>query len=189
MGNLGLILQENTGDGGVRRWFALRINPEPWRVGPVTPGRRGGKIFATIGRDQQLAAFQDAVAEELGTSNYLVVGPVKLRFWFWRNRAEYTTQNARQHRKHDADVTNLQKAMEDALQSILFENDKQVNDVQSVLVHQGPDIEPLIIFSIEGSSEPPMAVHSIDPRVYVAALEAVQKVEQADNSWPPRRGV
>lgn len=166
---------------GQRRWFILQLNPEPWAVGPVTPGRRGGKIFATIGRNQQLAAFEEAVAEELGTHNYLIEGPVKLQFFFWRKRSVYKTQREEMHMKHHADVTNMQKALEDALQGVLFENDKETNDIHSIVVEQGPDTTPMIIFSIEPSSTPPMGL-DIPGVVMMNAVQIKYKAEPTTSS-------
>jgi hypothetical protein len=45
-------------------WYVVHVNPEPWAVGPLDLGRRGGKVYATMGQNQQLAAYQEAVREE-----------------------------------------------------------------------------------------------------------------------------
>lgn len=130
------------------RWFTLGINPEPWAVGPAGVSRTNGKLAPFIGRNQQLAAFQEAVRDELGADHIMLDGPVSVRFYFWRRRSDYTTPQARRHRKHDADVTNLQKATEDALQKILFENDKQVVHVESHIMDQGPDVVGKIVIAL-----------------------------------------
>lgn len=153
-----------------KRWFFLELNPEPWAIGPVGYSRRGGKMSAYVGRNQQLAAFKEAVAEELGTGHEKVVGRVKLEFFFWRNRAEYTTPQARTHRKHEADVTNMQKALEDALQGVLFDNDKDTNDIHSRVVQQGPDVKPCIVLSIEPSPDEP-DVHELLPQHILDKLD------------------
>lgn len=137
------------------RWFVLDINPEPWAIGPVGYSRRGGKMSAYVGRNQQLDAYKNAIKETLGEGHDLIEGKVRVRFWFWRNRAEYTTPQARTHRKHEADVTNMQKATEDALQGVLFKNDKDVNDIHSVIVEQGPEVEGRIVIMVEASHDFP----------------------------------
>jgi Holliday junction resolvase RusA-like endonuclease len=137
------------------RWFVLDVNPEPWAIGPVGYSRRGGKMSAYVGRNQQLDAYKEAVREALGNDHVMIEGKVKLRFYFWRNRAEYTTPQSRTHRKHEADATNMQKATEDALQGILFKNDKDVNDVQSIIVEQGGEVEGRIVIMVEESHDLP----------------------------------
>jgi Holliday junction resolvase RusA-like endonuclease len=117
--------------------FYLDINPEPWAIGPVSVGRgAGGKMYPVVGRNQQLNAYQQAVKEAMLEQSQVSHEPTKdvkwqLHFGFWRQRADYTTPQARTHRKHEADVTNMQKATEDALQGILFTNDKDVKYVSS----------------------------------------------------------
>lgn len=130
-------------------WFVLDINPEPWAVGPAGVARKSGKLIPYIGQNQQLKAYQNAVAELVGTQDSMLEGKIQLKFWFWRNRAEYTTPQARTHRKHEADVTNLQKATEDALQGVLFKNDKDVVDIHSIMVAQGPDVQGKIVIYCE----------------------------------------
>jgi Holliday junction resolvase RusA-like endonuclease len=140
---------------GTRRWFAIAVNPEPWAVGPLSVGRKNGKLFPMMGRNQQLDAFKRAVAEAIGEGHEIINGPVKLKFYFWRNRPVYVTPSGRLHRKHDADVTNMQKATEDALQGILFVNDKDTNDVHSKVVEQGADVAGKILLSVEPNTVKP----------------------------------
>ncbi len=135
------------------KWYVLDLNPEPWAIGPVGYARRGGKMSAYVGRNAQLDAYKQAVKEEFGDPIHLdmIEGKVTLMFFFWRNRPEYTTPQARTHRKHEADVTNLQKATEDALQGVLFKNDKDVNNIHSILVDQGPNVKGKIVIGITRS--------------------------------------
>ena len=127
-------------------WYVLRVNPEPWAVGSLGLGRKQGKIYPYIGQNAQLAAYQAAIREELGPQE-LIEGNVELNLYFWRNLATYETQSGRDHRKHHADATNMQKATEDALQGVLFDNDKYVVDVHSVVVDQGPDVKGKIVIN------------------------------------------
>lgn len=127
---------------------ALPLNPEPWAIGPVGYARRKGSMSAYVGRNQQLHAYQEAVRELLDGVE-MMEGPYKLTIYFWRNVAEYTTPAQRQARKHDADVTNLLKGTEDALQGILIGNDRDVRHVQGILVDQGPDVIPSVVIVCE----------------------------------------
>lgn len=129
-------------------WYVLDINPEPWAVGPAGVARKSGKLIPYIGQNQQLKAYQNAIQELIGEQAF-IEGKISLRFWFWRERAEYTTPQAKTHRKHEADTTNLQKATEDALQGVLFKNDKDVADIHSTMVAQGPDVHGKIVIQAE----------------------------------------
>lgn len=126
------------------KWYYLELNPEAWRIGPLGVKRAGGKMIPYVGQDQQLHSYKRAVAETL-VDKYgiqeIIEGPVDLLLLFWRQRDEYTTQQARTHRKHEVDATNLQKSTEDALQGVLYKNDKDNLHVQSYIVEQGPDVQ------------------------------------------------
>lgn len=144
-------------------WLFFEINPEPWAVGPVGYARRGGKMSAYIGRNQQLASFQEAVREELH-EQWGDLPPLEGRFkidvFFWRKREEYKTPQSRRHRKHEADATNLLKAFEDALQPMLINNDRDNISVTSHIMEQSETALPRIILRIE----------KIDPEEHVRVL-------------------
>lgn len=127
-------------------WYVLNVNPEPWAIGSLGLGRKAGKMYPYVGQNAQLAAYQSAVREALGPQTK-IEGNVEVNFYFWRNLATYETQTGRDHRKHYADATNLQKATEDALQGVLFDNDKFVVDVHSVVMDQGPHVKGKIVIN------------------------------------------
>lgn len=137
------------------RWFVLEVNPEPWAIGPVGYARRGGKMSAYVGRNAQLDAYKEAIREELGDGHEMIEGKVELKFFFWRNRAEYKTHQARTHRKHEADGTNMMKATEDALQGVLFKNDRDVNRSEWAVVEQGPDVRGKVVIAIRPGTAMP----------------------------------
>jgi Holliday junction resolvase RusA-like endonuclease len=170
-------------DAGGYRWYALALNPEPWAVGPVDLGRKNGKVYGTIGRNQQLAAYQDAVREEIGDKQELVTGPVQLTFFFWRNRASYVTPSERTRQKGRADASNMGKALEDALQNVLFENDREVNDVRSVIVAQGPDVIPRILLRIKANTDPPEIIDALPPVALELLEEIHHRPDEADLTW------
>jgi Holliday junction resolvase RusA-like endonuclease len=172
-------------DSNGTTWFCIGINPEPWAVGPLQVGRRGGKVFPTMGRHAGLAAYQEAIREELGDGFEPLDGKQRVRFYFWRNQPTYTTAGGRAVHKNFADVTNMQKALEDALQGILFVNDRDTWDIRSVIVDQGPDVIGKVLFSVE-----PLQPYGI-PQECLALVKEVDdslttKVVE-DNSWPPSR--
>ncbi len=143
-------------------WFLIDVNPEPWAVGPVGSGRKNGKLYSYVGRNDQLWHFQQAVKEDLGKPGIYFEGKMELQFYFWRRRDEYQTYQARGHRKHEADLTNLQKATEDALQEILFKNDKDSNDIHSVMVAQGPDVIGKIVVAIRQGVDNPKVIFPVE---------------------------
>lgn len=163
------------------RWYYLHINPEPWAVGPLDLGRKSGKLYATMGQNQQLAAYQEAVRDELRSQDpEFIEGQAFIQAWFWRNRAEYTTPNQRKHRKHEADGTNMLKAIEDACQGVLFNNDRDNQAGAWWIVEQGAEVEGKILLRVGTYIERPL----IPADVYSKLLEPREKKD--DNSWPPK---
>lgn len=127
------------------------INPEPWTAPEVSVIRRGGKFVPQVYKKAQLRSYQEAVAEAL-RRNYPDVQsldePVALTFFLWRQLADYEGTKGRV-RRHGADATNMQKALEDALQGILITNDRHVRDVRTVIIDEGPEVAPIIAIRIE----------------------------------------
>jgi Holliday junction resolvase RusA-like endonuclease len=124
------------------------INPEPWTSPSVSVGRKNGKPFPMVYKSAALRAYQEAIGEAVAGRTPLV-GPISLTFYLWRQLPAYTTDRQRKARKHEADATNLQKALEDALQGHLFENDRDCVHVQTWIMEQGHDTEPLIVIEME----------------------------------------
>ena len=129
------------------------LNPEPWKAPDVFRGR-GVK-------NADLRAYQMAIAELLESelSKIGISAPafpkgehLDVCFWFWRHLASYQTKTGRNSMARRADSTNMQKSTEDALQKIIFDNDKDNRSVCSHWVEQGPDVEPAVLISIRSSS-------------------------------------
>jgi Holliday junction resolvase RusA-like endonuclease len=139
-------------------------------------------MSAYVGQNQQLHAYQEAIREELGNQE-LQKGQHVLHLYFWRRRADYTTPQARTHRKHEADVTNLQKATEDALQGVLFANDRDVREVHSYLMAQGPDVEPGIVIGLAPYYEQPL------PQAVLELMRGEQVSESEEDVWERAGGV
>jgi Holliday junction resolvase RusA-like endonuclease len=164
------------------RWYALKVNPEPWKVGPLSVGRRNGKVFPTIGPDPQLVAYQETIREEFGTGHRMLEGNLRVMFYFWRRLSAYRTQSGKMHRKHQSDATNMQKATEDALQGILFKNDRDNVFVSSIVMAQGPDVTGMVVIHIEAA--PIDFVDQLPPAVWhMAANLRDKKEELGDNTY------
>lgn len=174
-------------------WYILEVNPEPWAIGPVGYARRNGKMSAYVGRNAQLDAYKESIKEAIEEFDPLMVeGKIALRFFFWRHQAAYETAQARTHRKHEADVTNLQKATEDALQGVLYKNDKDVVDVHSTMVDQSPTAPGRVVVGIASARDVIFADYPFD-KLKMARKERKTprrelegQEELFDNSWPPR---
>lgn len=168
-------------------WFHAPINPEPWAIGNISIGKKNGKAHGRMSPNAQLVAYKEAIAEYFASENPLPPGEYALTFYFFRALDDYETGSGRRHRKHQADATNLQKATEDALQGVLIDNDRNVRDVRSVIVAQGPDVKPGVIIKMshwEGSD-----LHEIPTFVMSEYLRSHEHpVESNDNSWPPTGG-
>lgn len=161
-------------------WFVLDVNPEPWAIGPLGVSRKSGKLIPYVGRNMQLHAYKEAIKEALGTEpGVWIEGKVQLRMYFWRQRAEYSTPQARTHRKHEADVTNLQKATEDALQGVLFKNDKDVNDIHSIMVEQGPNVRGKVVIGIKANQEMPVNMALFPAEVSLL----INEIDDPDPDW------
>lgn len=153
----------------------LPINPDPWAIGPLSIGKRGGKFFPNIGPNRQLVAFKEAVREELESQGVpkLPDGWIELDMYFFRRL---------DGKKHQADTTNCQKACEDALQDLLIGNDRDVARVRSTMVEQSADTEPGIILRADVWTE--FDPHEIPDEIW-DLREHAQSPTLFDNTWPP----
>ena len=129
------------------------INPEPWRSPSLGITRRGGKVQPAAYQDENLRAYKEAVhecvSEALRNADELDALPVfpkgmdlAAHFMFWRQLESYDAGTKRRHVRARPDVTNLQKAAEDALQGLIYHDDKGNRRISSELVECGPDTLP-----------------------------------------------
>lgn len=126
-------------------WYYLDLNPEPWSIGTISTGRKNGKVFGRMSPNHGLVAYQEAVRSELEDVVSLPPGEYELVFYFWRQRIQYETASGRKATKNQVDATNMQKALEDALQGVLIDNDRNVRDIRSVIVEQGTSVRPAVV--------------------------------------------
>ena len=162
-------------------WIYLDINPEPWAVGTISTGRRNGKTFGRMARNESLHTFKEEVREMLdGKVEMMPPGMYDLHFYFSRRLDTYSSESGRKANAHVADATNMQKALEDALQGILMDNDRDVRRITSEIIAQGPDAKPFIVI------RPKMFVPSsfvLFPPQIIAAMDAPEVGAKSDNTW------
>lgn len=106
-----------------------------------------------------LQAYQEEVRDVLQAQGAYMMKPnYRLTFYFHRTSESETRPNSRKRSKSDA--TNMQKSLEDALQGVVIENDRDVLDVRSRIIEPDSIItEPFVVVQVEGevSSEEPVA--------------------------------
>lgn len=126
----------------------LGVNPEPWAIGTAFASRKEGQMRGGVSPNQKLVTYKKAFQAEWKQvehpAMYAEDARVSLTFYFWRQVDTWTT-GKRQHSGNYADATNLQKSTEDALQGLLVPNDRQVVEITSTIMEQGPDVEPAIL--------------------------------------------
>lgn len=163
------------------QWFVLDLNPEPWAVGPLGAVRKGGVIRPFMGKNQQLDDYKKAVQEAVKEYEpEMVIGKVKITCLFWRHQTPYTTAQARAHRKHEADATNMLKATEDALQGVVYVNDKDNNEVHGYIMAQGPDVKPRVIICVEQGDVVPRIIKNLPLHVY----KQMERMDTTDHDNP-----
>lgn len=128
------------------RFFVIGINPDPWAIGPLSVGRRNGKVYPMIGPNLQVVAYKEALKEHLDGAGVLE-GEVEVHLYVWR-RLDTGTVGDRKKTKHYADATNIQKATEDALQGVLITNDKNVKRISTEIIEQTSEAQPCIVIRV-----------------------------------------
>lgn len=167
-------------------WYHVAdINPQPWVASQASVGRRGGKSFVNFYKPTQLKNYQEAIHEEFAALNPPIADPdipLEVHFYFWRE-LDVAEGVERKVRAHVADATNLQKALEDALQGVLYKNDRQIRSITSTIVSQNADTTPFILVGLR----PHPSTTLIWPTLERSSLSQETQLV-ADNEWPPRTG-
>lgn len=171
--------------------YGLSLNPEPWAMGTVFAARgRGGKgSFTRVSPNKTLKQYQDAVRAELEAQGVSILpGPYRLRFTFSRQLVSYKTSSGKTSSRNVADVTNMQKATEDALQGVVIDNDRDVIAVSSTLA--GPQKKgamPFVIIEIEHSAEYGLPEMTNDWKTVHEELirEHLAPADIQNNDWTP----
>ncbi|AKJ71842.1 hypothetical protein TIN4_45 [Tsukamurella phage TIN4] len=179
---------------------AFSINPEPWAMGDVAVITAGKKRFPKVSPNKVLKMYQDALQEEvILTSLRDLPGPYySVRFTFSRQLTKTKIASGRTLSRNWADVTNMQKGTEDALQGAAFGNDRDVIATASRLY--GPQREntlPFVVIevrhSIEGFSPLETAICDHDSFFSPEGQEAWEAMIQSElgdqsiqnNEWTP----
>ena len=116
------------------RIFIRGINPEPWAIGTINAW---GKGKGSMSANPKVVNYQNAIREDLEQQG-LEIPPFLTASWPLDVTFQYFRST---ERGQPADVTNLNKATEDALQGILFGNDRYNRRVTGDIIAQGPDVE------------------------------------------------
>ena len=162
----------------LNRWYALALNPEPWAVGDISRGKTGARLSP----NPNLVAFQNAIREGMADEEKLPDDFRMLEFFFWRQQARYIDAADRVRQRNQADATNCQKGLEDALQGILFDNDREIIDIRSVMCGQGPKIEPLIVIHARKTGR----LHGYDDlpaEILEFAVNGLPEPEKKKDAW------
>jgi Holliday junction resolvase RusA-like endonuclease len=131
------------------QYYLQGINPEPWEAPTASMARhrQTKKLYISMTKSSQLRVFQEAVQTSF-KETYPEVIPgteeCEIDFLLWRRLAQ-SDAGDRKIRAHIADATNLQKALEDALQGILFVNDSQIRRIETIIMEQNQEVEPAIL--------------------------------------------
>lgn len=139
------------------------FNPVPWTVGTLGTGRKGGKVYPTIAKAGPLVAFQTGVHEDV--SDFFSEDAVPLHkkgtllqveFYFWRQLETIQIKGGRKRKARRADATNCSKALEDAMQAVIYHNDVDNVAPLPFMIEQTPDTEPgLIVVSRRWTGQSP----------------------------------
>ncbi len=145
------------------------INPEPWSSpsGTVVPvaGSSGSrrKLRVQMSSAPALVAYKAALADAFRAAYPNVRlyrdTPIQLDLFFWRRLEQYQNDDGRSVTKNYADATNMQKAAEDALQGVLYGNDRINRIVRSEIMEATTTTQPFIVIKITAAPSPtPWAV-------------------------------
>ncbi|WKW85502.1 rusA-like resolvase [Rhodococcus phage Reynauld] len=135
--------------------YVIPVNPEPWKMPPLSVAR-AKKPYVQVGRDDASHAYQEAIRAHLrNVGAEKVDGEFhRVHFLFSRRRERYQTQTGRNMTRSVADATNMQKLTEDALQDILFKNDKNNRWVTSQTIAQDTECDGFIVIMVAPMLDP-----------------------------------
>ncbi|AKJ71735.1 hypothetical protein TIN2_45 [Tsukamurella phage TIN2] len=179
---------------------AFPLNPEPWAMGNIQIVPAGKKRFPKVSPNKVLKMYQDAIRAEVVLTDLTdLPGPYySVRFTFSRQLTATKIASGRTLTRNWADVTNMQKGTEDALQGAAFGNDRDVIRTESRLY--GPQRESTLPFvvievrhSIEGFTTLETAICDNDSFFSPEGLYAWQEMlkrelggqDIQDNEWTP----
>lgn len=190
-------LQQNLGRERIRA-YAFALQPEPWAMGNLSVGRNkaSGKIIPIVSANPTVAAYEQAIASELERFGAQLTLPLySIRFTFSRQLISYTKLEGGTASRNQADVTNMQKATEDALQGVIIGNDRDVIRTESRMAGpQTAETEPWVLIEVRYACTG-YSYHETDLPKGISeqgldAIQAMKKIKQEgdhihDNTWEP----
>lgn len=169
-------------------WFVLPVNPVPWTAPEASVGRKNGGTFVNFYSSQELKNYKEAIAAEvehqLDEDWAPLEDEIALEFFFYRRLDSQERATKRRSRSHIADATNMQKAVEDALQGVLFVNDSQVVDVRSVIVRQDEDADPCVAVRLVWHPD-----RTLPPEGIQMAISSQPTIEGLEHAKENRRDI
>lgn len=159
------------------------VNPEPWEVGQAFARRKGGKLSAGVSPSMKLQAYQSALREEVEQYDLppAETRPLEVYFWFWRQIEEVRTPTGRISHSNYADSTNLQKAAEDALQGVLYTNDRSNLRVGGEIVSQSQDTKPGLVVRWRLYESHKVSLRAMT--LMTSDQNTLGQVQRFDNAW------
>lgn len=134
---------------------AFPLNPEPWAMGKVQViPLKNKKRITKITPNQVLKMYQNALEDELVlTGLHNLPGPYySIRFTFSRQLTKTKIASGATLTRNWADVTNMQKGTEDAMQGGSIDNDRHVIRVESRLhAEQRSSTLPFVVIEVRHS--------------------------------------
>lgn len=169
--------------------YACAVNPEPWKTPPMSAVRKGGRAIVVAGRDVKGHSYKEAIRDELLAQGATVQpGPYKLTLLFWRRLDTYETKTGRNHTRHRADATNMQKLTEDALQGVLIDNDVNVHAVSAEIIEQGKQVQPMVVIILEPAYVSAAAHLGFTVQQQIRAARERASTTPTGNDWSPAAG-
>lgn len=181
--------------GRPKAFYILPINPEPWVVPPMSPGRVGRRLIVKAGRDTATWNYKEAIKEELIERGAVMLpAPYRIHFLFYRQQATYELASGRKNTKNEADATNMQKLTEDALQGVLIDDDKDSRHITSQIVEQGKFAPGMVGIFVTGDwkvdqVEIPKGFGSVEvERALSECRTQILNPVLGNNEWPTNQG-
>jgi len=175
----------------VSEYVILDINPEPWAVGTTFTRRTAGKVVSGMAPNQKVkdykSAVQEALKPQIQTPVFSADAEWEVELLFWR-QIERWTVDGKVKTGNYADATNLQKSTEDALQGLLFGNDRSVKRISSHVVAQGLDVEPMIYIRVQRYSQTNF-LHQIAHAERAGRNQLAERAlaKKSTNDWGPQK--
>lgn len=156
----------------------------------MSPGRnkKTGKLIVVSGRDELVASYQEEIRDELSRQGAYLMDPgYKIEFFFHRIKETVNTGSGRRNTRSTSDATNMQKAIEDAMQGVVITNDTHTVDIHSRIVpSDSMTSEPFVFVRVTGEYKMTSAnlfTSYFNQDVLTSALAERDSLVEDDNTW------